>query len=434
MKKLIRGAVGFLLPVALAGSFFFIAPSLQQKPQKAEIVEKAVKAKTIKAPELKVTYKAIGYGKTRAIHSWEAVAQVPGPVSFMSDALRSGEFVAEGAELLRIDDAQYQLALVQADTQLAALDTKNETSIALLGLEEKAQALLNSDLERKQKLMKAGSISNAVFEETQRAHIKGAVTVQSLKNSLVLNRAERRVVETQLKNAELDLARTKLVAPFDIRITEVAIGPSQYANRGQLLFSADDTSAVEIEARFPVGQLRALISAKKADNADSSAGAMSLDAKVRLQTATHKVEWTGVVDRAAGLIDPDTQTLGVVVRIDDPYKQAIPGQRPGLLRNTFVEVELSKTSAKKQLVVPKTALHSGKVYVLDENSRLTIRDVKISHQTGSYVVIASGITSGEAVVISSVLGQAGMLIEAQDDETALKKLKMLASGKSGAKK
>ncbi len=434
MKKIIHGMAGFLLPVTLAGSFFFIAPSLQEKPQKSDVAEKALKAKSIKAPEVNVAYKTLGYGKTQPVHSWEAVAQVAGSVSYMSDALKSGEFVAEGTELLRIDDAGYQLAIVQAETQLAALDTKDQTSRASLRLEEKAQSLLNSDLLRKQKLSTAGTISDSVFEESERALIKGAVTVQALKNNLALNKAERLVVETQLKSAQLDLLRTKLVAPFDIRITEVAVGPSQYANRGQPLFSADDTSAVEIEARFPVGQLRALISAKNSENKNAVAGAMSLDAKVRLQTATHKVEWLGVVDRAAGLIDPDTQTIGVIVRIDNPYKQAVPGQRPGLLRNTFVEVELSKVATIKQIVIPKTALRGGQVYVLGADNRLEKRDVKLSYQQGDFAVVESGLKSGEVIIVSSVPGQSGMLLDTIEDEKVLKMLKMSASGKKGSKK
>ena len=425
-----------LLPVLVALIILVVAPRMKSPPKKVEAKERAVKVRVIQVPSIPIVPGAVGYGTTKAARTWEAVAEVAGQVAWISAELKSGKLVDSGTELLRIDDASYQLALTQAKTQLNALEVNDKTIRASLALEKRSQALLSNDIERKRKLRQQGTLSASVLEEAERGLLKGEVLVQNLKNTLSLNAAEREVLNTQEANAELDLQRTRFVAPFDVRITARKVNQAQYANKGQLLFSADGLEAVEIEARFAIGKLRPLIAGKKSsrEGEDTSAvsrvpGALKLDALVRLRTATHTVEWDARVDRVAGVIDPQTQSLGVVVIVDKPYEQARPGQRPPLVRNTFVEVELRKKPKGKTIVVPTSALHDGKVYVLDHENRLEIRPVRTLFIQGGAAAIAKGLEAGETLVVSHpVPATAGMLLDPVADEKAIKRLKMEASG------
>jgi RND family efflux transporter MFP subunit len=439
-KKWLRRS-WFILPVVIALIILVVAPRMKSPPEKVGVAERAVKVRVIEAPSLPIIPRAVGYGTTKAARTWEAVAEVAGQVAWISEELKNGKLIDQGTELLRIDDARYQLALTQAETQLNALGVKDKTTRASLALEERSQSLLRNDIERKRKLKRQGTLSASVFEEAQRSLLKGEVLVQNLKNTLALNAAEREVLNTQEANAELDLQRTRFVAPFAVRITDRKVNQAQYANKGQLLFSADGLEAVEIEARFPIGKLRPLIAGEKsaADDEGTSAGdrvpgALKLDALVRLRTATHTVEWDARVDRVAGVIDPQTQTLGVVVVVDKPYEQARPGQRPPLVRNTFVEVELRKKPKGKPVVVPTSALHDGKVYVLDQENRLEIRPVKTLFIQDGAAAIAKGLKAGETLVVSDLVpATAGMLLAPVVDEKAIKRLKMAAIGQKGRK-
>jgi multidrug efflux pump subunit AcrA (membrane-fusion protein) len=140
------------------------------------------------------------------------------------------------------------------------------------------------------------------------------------------------------------------------------------------------------------------------------------------------------VDRVAGLIDPQTQTLGVVVVVDKPYEKARPGQRPPLVRNTFVEVELRKRPKGKAVVVPTSALHDGKVHVLDRDSRLEIRPFKTLFVQGGAAAIGKGLEAGEILVVSDLVpAAAGMLLDPINDEKAMKRLKMEATGQKASK-
>ena len=431
----------FIPPVLVALLILVIGPKLKSPPQKAEIVERAVKVRIIKASKMAAIPKAIGYGTTEAARTWEAVAEVSGQVAWLSEELKSGKIIVQGVELLRIDDSSYQLALTLAEAQLKALEVKNKTINASQKLEERSQSLLRKDIVRKRRLKEQGTLSASVLEEAERTLLKGELSVQNLKNSLAINAAEREILIAQKSNAELDIQRTHFVAPFDVRITDLKVSQAQYANKGQLLFSADGLERVEIEARFPIGKLRPLMAGKNqtgdledASEVGRTPGALKLNALVRLRTATHTVEWEARVDRVAGVIDPQTQSIGVVVVVDKPYEQARPGLRPPLVRNTFVEVELRKKPKGKPIVIPTSALHDGKVYVVDQESRLEIRSVKTLFVQGGIAAIAKGLEESETLVISDLAAATnGMLLDPVADKKTMKRLKMEATGQKGRK-
>ncbi len=441
MEKQWRRRSWFILPILAALILLLVAPRLKSPPERIVTGERAVKVRVIEVARLPIIPRAVGYGTTKAARTWEAVAEVPGQVARISQELKDGKLIDEGTELLSIDDAGYQLALTQAETQLNALAVKDKTLRASLVLEERSESLLLTDIERKRKLKQQGTLSASAYEEAERALLKGEVVVQNLKNALAMNAAEQEVLKTKKANAELDLQHTRFVAPFDVRITGRKVNQAQYANKGQLLFSADGLDAVEIEARFPIGKLRPLMGGRRSlgdedstDAVDRTPGALTLDARVRLKTATHTVEWDARVDRVSGLIDPQTQTLGVVVVVDKPYQQARPGKRPPLVRNTFVEVELRNKPRDKAIVVPASALHDGKVYLLDQSKRLEIRPVKAVFIQRGAAVIGEGLEGGETLVVSDLVpASAGMLLDPIVDKKAAMRLKRDASGQKGRK-
>lgn len=432
----------FVPPVLIALVFFIGAPLIKRPPQKSDISEYAVKARVIKVPKIPVVIKAVGYGLTRPVRTWEATAETAGKIVWISDKLKSGKLAAMGTEVLRIDDSAYKLALAHVEAQLNVLDIKDRVTTASLALEERGLALLKKNIERERKLGKAGVTSKADQEEAERTFLKAETVVQNLKNTINITAGERKVLQVQKETAEFDLKNTQISAPFDVRITEIKVNPAQYVNKGQFLFSADDIETVEIEARFPIGKLRPLIVTAgqqekmpaKTPAIERIPASVGLKAIVRLKTATHSVEWEARVDRVSGIIDLQTQTMGVWVIVDKPYEKARPGQRPALVRNTFVEVELSKKGKTNALVVPTSAIHDGKVYVMNTEKRLVVRNVKTGYIKGGAATIEKGLKEDETIVISDLIpAEKGMLIDPVEDEKALQRLKMDANDKKRSK-
>lgn len=422
-------------PILIGVAAIVFAPTVKSGPQKTETPERAVKVRAMAVPELAVVPRAVGYGTVEPARSWEAVAEVSGQVTWVSDDLKDGRMVKAGVELLRIEDAYYRLDLAQTEAQLQASDVKDRSARASLAIAEKEFALLSEDHNRKEGLAAKGAVSKATVETARRQMLGGENQVQTLRNSVELNAAERQVLAAQKTGAELNLQRTHIVAPFDVRVTDVKIGLARYANKGQLLFTADGLETAEIEAQFSIGNLRPLIGAvARGEAVEARLGALGLHATVRLRTATHLVEWPARVDRVSGVVDPQTQSLGVVVAIDRPTEMAEPGQRPPLFRNTFVEVELSSGPIDGQIVVPRAALHEDRLYVVDAENRLDIRKVVVDFALGGYAVLKKGAKPGERIVTSDLTTAVkGMLLDPQEDKKTKKLIVLEATGKEPGK-
>ena len=245
-----------LPPVLLALGLFMMAGKSAKPPQAASAAqEKATAVKIIGAKPITVIPAISGYGKVRPERQWDAVAQVAGPVIWTADSLRGGLLVVKGTELLRIDPREYELGLAQIDAQLDALDARDLTNEATLVIEQRSLDLLDEDLARKRTLFAQGSSAQASVDAAERAMLTAKARVQALLSALKLNEAERQVLMSQRDIAALNVERTIIRAPFDLRLDTVAIASGQYVNKGETLFTGDGIAVAEVVAQFPVGAM-----------------------------------------------------------------------------------------------------------------------------------------------------------------------------------
>jgi multidrug efflux pump subunit AcrA (membrane-fusion protein) len=112
--------------------------------------------------------------------------------------------------------------------------------------------------------------------------------------------------------------------------------------------------------------------------------------------------WTGRITRIASGLDPVTRTVRAVVRVKDPYRAARPPERPPLQRGVYTRVRLSVMSPEALLVVPVGAVHTGSVYLADQNDRLERRPVEVAFEQGDLAVVIAGLKAGERVVVDDL--------------------------------
>jgi multidrug efflux pump subunit AcrA (membrane-fusion protein) len=129
-------------------------------------------------------------------------------------------------------------------------------------------------------------------------------------------------------------------------------------------------------------------------------------------------------------IDPQTRTVGAIVEVDEPYRQAQPGIRPPLVKELFVEVEFMGKQRPDRLVIPRTAVHDERVYLVDDDNRLKIQPVKVGLIQPEFVEIQQGVAAGNRVVISDLLPAIdGMLLDPYEDEATQLRLIQQAEGR-----
>ncbi|WP_319529720.1 hypothetical protein [uncultured Cohaesibacter sp.] len=441
LKKLL-----VLPPIALAIVLFLMSGKSAKPPVAAtDKQEKATPVKVIGAKPIMVRPSVSGYGKVQPARTWQAVAQVAGPIVWTAEKLRDGLLIREGSELLRIDAREYELGLAQIDAQIEALDAKDRTNEASLRIEQRSLDLLKEDLARKQTLLKQGSTSQSLVDTAERAMLTAEAKVQDLLSSVKLNEAERKVLRQQREIAALDVERTVITAPFDLRLGTVEIALGQYVNKGEELFTGDGIAVAEVVAQFPVGALSPLLGKAGATGAalgtlaDDTKGVSDrhekLEAKVRLNTPKGFVEWDASLDRVTATMDPKTRTRGLVLKVEDPYGQATPGERPPLVRDTAVEVVLFGPPRKGMIAIPASAIRKGQVMIADDEQRLRFLDVKPAYVQGNVAVLKSGVEPKQKVIVSDMPAPVdGMLLKPRPDKDLLERIMAEASGQSGAKR
>lgn len=436
MADSLRKKLLFVLPVAAAVAIFVLMVRGKEPPVKRGPDERATAVRTIRTPVVDLVPRAIGYGYVKPELVWEAVAEVQGKIVDIHPDLKRGALLARGQLLARIDPAQRITATEQnraeVNRMLAGLEELQQRRVNLgrtLAVQRRSLELSERELERRRKLVEEGTISFSELDQEEKNYLTQQNTVQELENQLALIPAEERELKAQLvqarsrlEDARLDLEKTELRAPFDCRVREASIELGQAVNAGEVLARLDSIGVAETLAEFPLHVMRRIVPR----GASPLAGGVSMDnlrkfldfgALVRVSMDGRTVEWDGRVVRIREEVDPNTRTIGVYVAVEDPYLQAVPGQRPPLVRNMYCEVELRGRPRPDSVVVPRNAVRQGMALVADAENRLRRVPVELDMVQDDLAVIASGLSGGERVVVSDVpYAVDGMLLAPQVDE------------------
>lgn len=443
-----------ILPPLLVGvAIVAFAVRTRAPPEQAPPVERATAVRAIAVPKVTVVPRALGYGVARPEKEWKAVAQVSGKVVALHPGLRKGQILPAGTVLLRLDPIDYELkvreveaSIASAEAELAELAVRADNLRRSGAIGRRALDLSRRELERRRQLYERGTAAAAAVDEVEQTMLASRQKVQDIDNELNLVPARRKVLEAklalyraQLDDARLDSARTTVAAPFDVRISAVAVEQDQFARAGDVMAEADGIDVAEVEAQVPIDRLLPLVppgldpSGWSAAEFADAPRQLGLKAVVRLRTGALAPEWPARVARVSPTVDPQTRTVGVIVAVDEPYRKIVPGRRPPLVRGMYVEVELSGQGKPGRLVVPRTALHAHgdgvAAYVVDSERRLQRRPLRIGIEQPDFVTVDEGLAAGEWIVISDPMPAIdGMLLEVVEDAAAAVRLGAAASG------
>ncbi|MDW7745516.1 efflux RND transporter periplasmic adaptor subunit [Halomonas sp.] len=436
IRRLGRGLavlVGVTVGVALLS--FFVAN--RQSPERQEAAASATPVRFVELRPLALRLEARGHGVARPAETWQATANVAGRVVERHPELESGTLLPEGTLLVALDPSRYELAIAEAEAELASLageltqlEAEEENTRRLRELEQQALALAEQELARIERLAASGSVSSSRRDEQRRSTLGQRQAVASLENSLALLPARRAVLEAQreraavsLAQARKDLADTRFEAPYDLRLGDVEVELHQFVGTGQRLFQAESLAAAEVEAHIPIAMMRRLLAAILPDeplgqglDLDERLDFSAVQAELFLAGA-EGVGWSGKLVRVASGLDPATRTVRAVVRVEHPYRDARPPDRPPLQRDMYVRTRLSAPSPEPRLMIPASAVHQGEVWLVDAEARLERRAVSVAFEQGNLAVIATGLAPGERVVVDDLPAAiAGMALDPRRDE------------------
>ncbi len=439
-------------PILIGIAIFYVLAGGRQPPERKPVQELARSVRVITVEAVPFVPRVTGFGSVYPGTVWSAIAQVAGEVTYVHPDLKKGAILPAGLEIVRISPADFELARNQAEAnirsakaKLAELKVTEVNTADLLKIEKRGLELRESELNRKRDLLARGTVAQSALDLEQRETLAQRKKVQDLENTLrllptqrVVQREQITVYEAQLASARLDLKRTRIALPFQARIAEANVETKQYVQTGSTLVTADSLNVAEVEAQIPIAQFRAMVRASVGGDIPTGITPQSLkkivakigfEASIRLNLGDETVTWPARFARVSDTIDPKTRTIGAIVAVDKAYAQATPGERPPLTKGMFVEIEVRTRTPGKRVIVPRSALHNGSLYLTGADGRLEVRPVSVSLVQGDIAVIGDGLVPGDRVVVSDLIpAMAGMLLRPETDEDAMARLKREATG------
>lgn len=457
MKKILQALQPYLLkllflpPIVAGVVILVIAVRNRVGPEKVPETELARTLRVIAVEKMDFQPRAIGYGTARPAQVWQAIAEVKGRVVELHPDLNPGVFVKKNELLVRIDKKDTDIAIsrlkadvAKASSSISELNANKVNYDASLQLEREALQVAEVELERVERLVQSNAGAQAEVDTQRRAVLAQKQKVRSIENSINLwpsqleaAKANLAASEANLEEKERDLGRIEIRAPFDCRIGPVELEINQFLSTGQTLFEVQATSGVEIEAQVAIKNMRLLFD-RELRQQDLAKGQtelsqkavkryFDLDVLVRYSAGSERVEREATFERLREELDSQTRSLGVVVAINDPFKNLAKGPPPA--SGMYCEVELRGKLQPNQIVVPRSSLHDDHVYVLDEDDRLKRRKVMVDATQSEFAVIGTGLEVGDRLVVSDPTPAVeGMLVTPVEDNELLGLIKKQAAG------
>lgn len=377
--------------------------------------------------------RVMAFGHVEPAVLLKAKSEVSGKIVYIHPNLEKGASIDQGTVVLRIEPTTFEISLNQSTAALAGsqsaltqLLVEEKSTKSALGIAQKKLAVQQKELERMQQLIAKGTISQSALDREEQAVLSQRQQIQDIQGKLSSFASRRAAINAQIKQSESlvnkskdTLGRTEISLPFDARIGAVLVEEGEFVQAGGVLFEALGVQAVEINARLPLNQFRNLISGlfdlhetptislASASSLQAALAKMQLEARVRLVGNSNRSSiWEGQLIRLSESVDPIRDTLGLMIVVNDPYEGVIPGVRPPLLKGMYTSVELFSPT-RPALVLPRKAVHQGRVYVAETDDTLSIRKLDILFVQGNLLVVSgtenAGITVGERVIISDVI-------------------------------
>ncbi len=383
---------------------------------------------------------AIGFGKIKPKIEWKAISEVTGKVVYRHPMLDKGQILQAGTEILRIDPLDYELKLVQAQadlksaqTSLAKLSQEELNLKQTLKIESNRLVIANKELERKQNLRKKGLTSQSDVDQQEQSALSQRKLVLDIENQIGLMPDEKRVAEALVKvntskveEAQRSLEKTIITLPYDLRIASVEIEQNQVVNLQQTMVTAHGMDVMEVEAQLSIHDMHTLASSIGEFTRDESGipqpNMTFINAHIELSSGNLKAEWPAKVSRISETVDPNQATAGIILEIQQDYRNLNPDSVPPLVNGMFVRAFI-EGQENPSWVVPERALHGDKIYLMDENSKLLIKPASVLYRRDNQVIIDGEFSQGDKLILNDLLPAInGMLLKeanATESEAAL---------------
>lgn len=271
-------------------------------------------------------------------------AEVPGRLTKVLDV---GTVVVQGDAVAEIEDTTLRLQL----TELNALVTRAKAKLRFLVNEEKR------------------------YTELEQSNLAAATQLEQTRSDRDVARGDLAVAQARLEQVQDQLARTKILAPYDGVVVERIMTPGERVVEGSNVVRLVDQEHLEVIARAPLEYYRFV-----------QVGQL-LDLRTSDQSAVGKVRAVVAVG--------DEQTHQFELRLDLEENLFPVGQT--------IRVSIPTLDSREVLTVPRDALvlrpEGQSVFIVDASNQAQQVQVTVGVGQGEDIEVLGEVSAGDRVVI-----------------------------------
>ena len=280
------------------------------QPEQAEVSEDPVLPEGEAAPQFSATVaqpvggaevvrdtlwiRVSAAGQAEAYRRTALAAQIEGVVRQIP--VRENETVGAGSALVQIDTTEHALGVAQARADLRAAET-----------DYRQQVLFDDAIE-----------DPAVRQERER---------------IARSRSGVDQAEVRLRQAQLQLARTRVAAPFAGRVADLEVVEGQYVTVGTELMTVVDLNPIKVEVQVLEAELGLLAEGRRAEVSFAAFPGEVCD---------------GAIETINPVVDPESRTGRVTVLLPNADGLIKPGM--------YAEVSLDAEALPNRVLVPRSAI------------------------------------------------------------------------------
>jgi len=299
--------------------------------------------------------------------------RVGGEIIRRREAFIPGGHVRKGEPLLQIDPADYRNALQQRKSELRQAVADLNIEMGRQNVAQKDYQLLDENLSQEQEEL--------ILRKPQ------------------LNAARSRVeaARASVSQAELDLQRTTIEAPFDAHILSRNVNVGSQVAPGDNLGRLVGIDTYWVEATVPVSKLRWL----EFPEGQASKGS---PVRIRNRSAWHPGEYRrGHLYKLVGSLEDQTRMARVLVSVPDPLgyeKNNV--EVPALMIGSYVEAHIRAREIPDVIRLDRGYMRSNETVWVMEDEKLHIREVEVIFRDDQYAYITKGLSEQEKVVTTNL--------------------------------
>ncbi|MDJ0858425.1 MAG: efflux RND transporter periplasmic adaptor subunit [Dinoroseobacter sp.] len=315
-----------------------------------------------------LTQDAVLIGRGTAVDKADIVARVSG---FVEEVLvADGQPVKTGDVLFRIEDDVYAATLAARKADLGQAEANRD--------------LAELELQRKQELFDR-QVGSAADRDIALANEQVAV-------------AQVEIAKAAIRQAQLDVDYTQVIAPFDGRIGRVEVSVGELVGpSSEALVNIVRVAPIYVE--FSVSERQFLSFLERAGLTQQELVSMDSPERVfAILPNGDELQEPGAIVFVDNRIDPTTGTITI--------RAEFPNERELIIDGSFLNVRIEAAEPTSVILIPQASVQRDQrgdfVLVVGQQQTVEQRYVTLGRQVETAIVVVDGIREGETVIVEGL--------------------------------